>query len=331
MTKDSIMQKTQTTNGAFRMARTFRTLLTSRRAVRHSGFVILWTFMIPLVVGTPAVAADNEYEMENDIVYGKGGDEDLKLDLARPKHGEGPFPGLVLIHGGGWSGGHRAGFRGLAIEAAKRGYVAVTISYRLTQPDPETKLGKVPFPAQLHDCKCAVRWLRANADKYRVDQHRIAVAGGSAGGHLSLLVGLTDASHKLEGNGGHADQSSRVQAVVNIFGPTEMTECWKTSPGAQPFIKGLIGEPDKNADAFQAASPVTYISRDDPPVLTLHGDKDTLVPVSQATLLDEKMKAAGAKHELLILAGAGHGFVGENLKKSNDAMWSFLEKTLKAK
>ena len=270
----------------------------------------------------------DEFTIENNIVYGKGGSEELKLDMARP-NGSGPFPALVLIHGGGWSGGNRAGFHGLAIEAAKRGYVAMTISYRLTQPDTTTKLGKVPFPAQINDCKCAVRWLRANADKYHVDQKRIAVGGGSAGGHLSLLVGLTDASHKLEGDGGHADQSSRVQAVVNIFGPTDMAELWKTSPDARPFIKGLIGEPEQAAAAYKAASPVTYISDDDPPVLTLHGDKDTLVPPSQAKLLDEKMKAAKAKHELLILEGAGHGFAGEAQKKSNEAMWRFLDKQLK--
>ena len=281
------------------------------------------------VIGIQFIStARAEVEIENNIVYGKGGAEELKLDMAKPD-GAGPFPALVLIHGGGWSGGNRASFHGLAIEAAKRGYVAMTISYRLTQPDTTTKLGKVPFPAQINDCKCAVRWLRANADKYHVDKNRIAVGGGSAGGHLSLLVGLTDASHKLEGDGGHADQSSRVQAIVNIFGPTDMAECWKTSPDARPFIKGLIGEPDSSPEAYKAASPVTYISEDDPPVLTLHGDKDTLVPPSQAKLLDKKMKAAKAKHELLILEGAGHGFAGEAQKKSNEAMWSFLDKQLK--
>ena len=281
------------------------------------------------VIGIQFIStARAEVEIENNIVYGKGGAEELKLDMARPD-GAGPFPAFVLIHGGGWSGGNRASFHGLAIEAAKRGYVAMTISYRLTQPDTTTKLGKVPFPAQINDCKCAVRWLRANADKYHVDKNRIAVGGGSAGGHLSLLVGLTDASHKLEGDGGHADQSSRVQAIVNIFGPTDMAELWKTSRDARPFVKGLIGEPDSSSAAYKAASPVTYISEDDPPVLTLHGDKDTLVPPSQAKLLDAKMKAAKAKHELLIIEGAGHGFAGEAQKKSNEAMWNFLDKQLK--
>ena len=272
-----------------------------------------------------------EVIVEKDLVYGKGVDVDLKLDLARPKVGEGPFPGLVLIHGGGWSGGNRQSFFPLMQQAAERGYVAVTISYRLTDPDPDTKLGRVPFPAQIEDCKCAVRWLKANARKYHVNAEQIAVAGGSAGGHLSLLVGLTDASHKLEGNGGAPEQSSRVNAVVNIFGPTDMVECWKTSPGAQPFIQGLLDAPEKAPDAYKAASPVTYISDDDPPVLTLHGSADKLVPPSQARLLDEAMKKAGARHELLILDGQGHGFGGESQKKAMETMWSFLDTQLKPK
>lgn len=290
----------------------------------------LWTAALLLAFATTPVCRA-EVIVEKELVYGKGGAVDLKLDLARPKSGDGPFPALVLIHGGGWSGGNRQTFAGLAQQAAERGYVAVTISYRLTQPDPMTKLGKTPFPAQIEDCKCAVRWLKANAEKYHVDVNRIAVGGGSAGGHLSLLVGLTDATHKLEGNGGHADQSSRVNAVVNIFGPTDLAECWKTSTGARPFLQGLAGTPDDSPEAITAASPVTYISSDDPPVLTLHGSADTLVPPSQAKLLDAAMKAAGAKHELLILEGQGHGFAGESQKQSMETMWRFLETNLKPK
>lgn len=272
-----------------------------------------------------------EIVVEQDLVYGKGGDVELKLDLARPKDGEGPFPGLVLIHGGGWAGGKRQDFKPVMQQAAEKGYVAITITYRLTEPDPATKLGKVPFPAQIEDCKCAVRWLKANAKKYHVDPDHIGVGGASAGGHLSLLVGLTDARSKLEGQGGNADQSSRVQAVVNIFGPTDMADCWRLSPQARPFIEGLLGKPEDAVDAYKAASPVTYVTDDDPPVLTLHGASDTLVPPSQAQLLDDAMKLTKAKHELLILEGQGHGFGGDAQKKAADAMWSFLDKNLKVK
>lgn len=298
---------------------------------RRGGQVVaaLALMAVSFLLACTAEAADVIWE-EN-VVYGKGGDEELKLDLVRPSTGTGPFPAMVFIHGGGWVGGNRAGFKSWALQAAQHGYVSMTISYRLTQIDPQTKLGKVPFPAQIEDCKCAIRWLRANAAKYNVDPQRIGVGGGSAGGHLSLLVGLTDASHKLEGRGGHADQSSRVQAVVNVFGPTDMTKCWETSAGARPFIQGLCGKPEDANNSFKTASPVTYISQDDPPVLTLHGSADTLVPPSQATVLDEQLKAAGVKHDLMIFEGEGHGFKAEGQKKGFDTMWQFLDKHLKTK
>jgi acetyl esterase/lipase len=283
-----------------------------------------------LVAATFSSICCAEVVVEEDVVYGKAGDVELKLDIARPK-GAGPFPGLVLIHGGGWAAGQRKDFRHVAEQAAEHGYVTLTISYRLTEPDPKTKVGKVPFPAQIEDCKCAVRWLRANATKYHVDSDHIGVGGASAGGHLSLLVGLTDAKSKLEGQGGHADQSSRVQAVVNIFGPTDLTDCWRVSPQARPYIQGLLGKPEDAPDVYKAASPVTYVSDDDPPVLTLHGDLDTLVPPSQAQLLDVAMKLTKAKHEMLILEGQGHGFSGDSQKKASEAMWAFLDKHLKVK
>jgi predicted peptidase len=176
--------------------------------------------------------------------------------------------------------------------------------------------------------KAAVRWLRANAEKYHVDPERIGATGASAGGHLSLMVGLTDADDKLEGEGGHPDQSSRVQAVVNVFGPTEMVSSYKNSSVAWIFRLFMGGTPAEAADAYKAASPVTYVSKDDPPVLTLHGDQDALVPVDNARLLDEKMKAAGAEHTLMVLEGQGHGFQGEAAKKADDATWAFFEKHL---
>lgn len=267
---------------------------------------------------------------EENLTYGKGGDRDLRLDLARPE-GDGPFPALVFIHGGGWRGGHRAGYRREIVEAAKRGYVAVTVSYRLTGPDDRGK-AKHPFPAQVHDVKCAVRWLRANAARYHVDPDRIGATGGSAGGHLSLMLGLTDAAAKLEGSGGHADQSSRVQAVVNYFGPTDMIGLHRTSPGAKPIVASFLGgPPEEIRDRYLAASPMTYASKDDPPVLSLHGADDRLVPPDQARLLDKKMKAAGASHTLILLDGQGHGFRGEASAKARTAMYEFFDKHLKPK
>ena len=281
--------------------------------------------------GRCAAAGNDKVVIEDNITYGKAGDTELKLDLARPQ-GDGPFPAIVFIHGGGWSGGNRQGYRGQIQEAAKRGYVAVTISYRLMQFDQakkETTTATPIFPAQIHDAKAAIRWLRANAKKYHINPDRIGVTGGSAGGHLSLLVGLTDPASNLEGDSGNPEQSSRVQAVVNVFGPTEMVGCYEKSSVAWIFRLFMGGTPSEAAERYKAASPVTYVSKDDPPVLTLHGDQDALVPVEQAKLLDEKMKAAGASHALMIFQGQGHGFGGEHDKKAWEATWEFFDRHLK--
>ncbi len=253
----------------------------------------------------------------------------LQLDLAQPAEGEGPFPTLVFIHGGGWSGGNRHSYRASIEGAARRGYVAATISYRLTQPDANS-VPKVPFPAQIHDCKAAVRWLRAHAKDYRIDPERMAAIGGSAGGHLSLLVGLTDKNDRLEGDLGNPDQSSRVQAVVNIYGPTELKSLYETTPVVQGLLKALCnGTPEQVADTYRQASPVTFITADDPLILTLHGDADEIVPVQQARLLDDQLKAAKLNHELIVLAGQGHGFQGPAAVEAQAAIWKFLDARLK--
>jgi acetyl esterase/lipase len=259
------------------------------------------------------------------------GETELKLDLARPS-GDNPHPAIVFIHGGGWTNGDRQRYRNSIKKAAKRGYVAATISYRLMKYDKENKettTATPNFPAQIHDAKAAIRWLRENAEKYNVDPNRIGVTGGSAGGHLSLLVGLTDPDSNLEGESGSPNHSSRVQAVVNVFGPTEMADCYETSSVAWVFRLFTGGTPDEVPEQYKIASPLTYVSKDDPPVLTLHGDQDRRVPVEQAKVLDEKMKAAGASHTLMIFKGQGHGFEKEHQRKAMDAMWDFFDRHLK--
>ncbi len=300
-----------------------------RRTFKHLITPTCVAFTLFCLAGSVARCAG--VALEENITYGKAGGTELKLDLARPQ-GDGPFPAIVFIHGGGWYAGNRQGYRGQIQEAAKRGYVAATISYRLMKFDEkkkETATATQNFPAQIHDAKAAIRWVRANAKKYHVDPNRIGVTGGSAGGHLSLLVGLTDPSAGLEGDSGNPGQSSRVQAVVNVFGPADMVLCYKKSSVAWIFRLFLGGTPGEVPERYKAASPITYVSKDDPPVLTLHGDKDALVPVEQARALDEKMKAVGASHTLIIFKGQGHGFGGEDGKKAADATWEFVARHLK--
>jgi len=303
-------------------------ILSDRKSIRRA-LCILSFGMAAVLLGKNLLAA--EIILEQDLTYGKVGDVELKLDLARPKEGSGPFPAIVCIHGGAWAGGQRSDHRGQIEKAARKGYVAVTISYRLTEPDPKTHAGKFPFPAQIQDCKCAVRWLRSVADKYHIDTERIGVTGASAGGHLALLVGLVDEKAGMEGDGGHSNQSSRVQAVVNFCGPTDLTREYGEVKVVQPFLVALCGgTPESAAESYRGASPITYVSKqqDPPPMLTLHGDHDDIVPVSQAKLFDDAMRSAGLHHELVVIRGQGHGIHGPLVESS---CWNFFDKYLKSK
>lgn len=293
---------------------------------------VLLPALILLVGLSSSLAADEPVKsiVERGVVYAKAGERELKLDIARPE-GDGPFPALVFIHGGGWRGGKREDFFPFVSLAAQRGYVAATVSYRLTDPDADGKAAN-PFPSAIHDVKAAVRWLRAHASDWRIDPDRIGVAGGSAGGHLALLVGLTDEKSGLEGDLGHAQHSSRVRAVVNYFGPTDMVRGYETTipQGRELITSFLNGTPDEQPANYKQASPVTWISPDDPPILTFHGGKDTLVPTEQARILDERLKAAELDHTLVIFDDQGHGFRADLMLISVDKMFSFFDEHLKS-
>jgi acetyl esterase/lipase len=283
-------------------------------------FTLLALGASPLV----AQAQEKKFEVqtESELVYGKGGDKELKLDLAMPKDAEGPFPAVVCIHGGGWHGGSRQDLAKTIEVLAGRGYVAVTIAYRLAPT--------FTFPAPIEDCKAAVRWLRANAKKYKVNPERIGALGYSAGGHLACLLGTSDKSDGLEGNGGNAEQSSRVQAVVSFFGPTDLTRTdWNKDVEKNvltPFLGGTLTE---KPEVYKKASPVTYVTKDDPPFLFFHGTKDPLVPLEHSKALAEKLKAAGVSADVVVMEGEGHGWGGEKLVKTLEQMVAFLDEQLK--
>ena len=173
--------------------------------------------------------------------------------------------------------------------------------------------------------KAAVRWLRANANKYNIDPDHIGAAGWASGGHLALMLGLTDASDGLEGDGANMNYSSRVQAVVSAGGLTELASCYKDSSDFKGPISAFIGaSPEEAPDRYKAASPVTYVTKDDPPILLIYGDSDYSVPISQAVLLDAKLQEAGVIHTLMVKKGGIH----------TDYLWipevlSFFDKYLK--
>jgi acetyl esterase/lipase len=284
-----------------------------------------------LILVQAASAADPvpNVVLEEKIIYGKAGTEDLKLDLARPEHPTDLLPGIIYIHGGGWEGGSRQEFRSEIQEAAKRGYVAITIDYRLNKVDKEGK-PKYPFPAQLEDAKCAVRWLRANAEKYHLDAQHIGATGTSAGGHLSLMLAVTGADKQFEGTGGNPGVSSQVQAVVNHFGPTDFAKMYGYNKMVDKiFDRFLGGTPQQRPEQYKAGSPVSYVSKDACPILTIHGTVDKLVPVDQAVEFDAAMKNAGGTSKLMILDNEGHGFRGPERLKARDATLVFFDAYLK--
>lgn len=266
--------------------------------------------------------ADEPPATQYDIVYTKVGDQELKLDLARPATGDGPFPAVVIIHGGAWRGGNKDSNRGFMNKFAERGYVAVSPQYRFCPKD--------LFPAQVHDVKAAVRWLRAHAGEYKIDPGHIGATGFSAGGHLALMLGVTGPDDGLEGDVAADAPSSRVQAVVNFFGPTELN-----APDIPDISKPLVrdflgGSPEEKPEACKQASPVTFTSKDDPPILTFQGTKDPLVPHTQAFRLTDAQTNAGVAGRVELLVGAGHGWGGDDLERTFDEMLDFFDQHLKA-
>lgn len=263
---------------------------------------------------------------KQDLVYGRGGETDLKLDLQMPAEGDGPFPAVVCIHGGGWQAGHRAQPEMVLLTQliAQHGYVAVTITYRFAPKD--------KYPAQIHDCKAAVRWLRANAKTYKVDPDHIGAIGFSAGGHLTSLLATTDKNDGLEGEGGNPEQSSRIQAAVNYFGPTDMTKKdWSDAIEQQFFIPTLGGKFAEQPELYKRFSPASFATKDDPPMLFQHGDKDQLVAVRHSVDMAKQLQELGIESHADVYVGAGHGWVGADLIKSLQTSFDFFDKHLKPK
>ena len=239
------------------------------------------------------------------LAYLPNGHERQKLDLYLPPQSEGsaPLPLIVWVHGGAYRGGSKENCR--SARFLHHGYAAASINYRLSQ--------HAVFPAQLEDGKAAIRFLRANAKKYNIDPNRIGVWGSSAGGHLVTLLGTTSDVNDFD-RGPNLHVSSSVRAVCDYFGPTDFTKMSDfesrmdhdapDSPESQ-----LVGGPvQENKEACKRANPITYISKNDPPFLICHGDKDMLVPHNQSVLLNDALEKAGVDVKFHTVKGGGHGF-----------------------
>jgi acetyl esterase/lipase len=285
-----------------------------------------WIVAFFLAAATALHAADtaipDEVAFERGVEYAVVDGTSLQLNLARRKSGDGPFPAVVCIHGGGFRAGNREGYDGLCVALAQRGYVAVTVSYRLAPAH--------QFPAAVHDCKAAVRWLRANATKYHIDPARIGAMGGSAGGHLAQFLGLTAGVPEFEGAGGNEQQSSSVTCVINFYGPSDFTKSYgKSVDAAEVLPLFLGGDLEHERGRHIRASPLNWITPDAAPTLCIQGTEDKYVAHEQAVWLIDRLKACGVDAELLTLEGAGHGFKGEDASKADERMFAFLATHLK--
>jgi len=258
------------------------------------------------------------------IAYVSNGAERQKLDLYLPATGTN-LPLIVWIHGGGWMEGSKENPPGLRFLI--HGFALASINYRLSQD--------AIFPAQLIDCKAAIRWLRAHALEHGIDPNRIGVWGASAGGHLVALLGATGGVKEFD-QGENPGVSSRVQAVCDWFGPTDLAQITKypsdiNHAGPDSPESRLLGGPiAQNLEKAARANPIRYITKDDPPFLIMHGDKDPTVPLEQSRLLAEALQKAGVPVIFRVVPGGGHGGPAFRQQEELDRLYNFFVRNLKS-
>lgn len=275
--------------------------MTSRFEFVHGCLIAILIIASWIVAGSTVVAADEDQIPDGITVlynlrYREGSAKDWVLDLAMQKEYRGkPRPAIIVIHGGGWLEGDKSSFStpenrppGNIIDFAKLGFVAATINYRLSK--------EAPFPAALHDCQCAVRWLRANAEKFQIDPDSIGAWGNSAGGHLALMLGMANDQPDLEGEGPYLEHSSRVQSVVSDSGPIDLLHQYEHQQIPSAIEQFLGGPPTgPRSRAYELASPISHISAQTPPLMLIYGEADTQVGVETADRFVVALRQAGLK------------------------------------
>jgi acetyl esterase/lipase len=284
--------------------------------------VLLMSLVQPAAAQPPKTKVPDGVTPHLDLPYVENGHVRQKLDLYLPQKSDGPLPVLVWIHGGGWQAGDKA--NPPLLPYATKGYAVASVNYRLSQ--------HAIYPAQIEDCKAAIRWLRANAKKFNLNPDKIGVAGASAGGHLVALLGTTGDAKELEGTGGNLDQPSRVQCVVDLFGPTDLSKMGGTHDNpTSPEAKLLGGPVQEVKEKVAKANPIAFVTKSSAPFLILHGDKDKTVILSQSEMLVDALKKVGVEVRLVVVAGAGHGGPTFMLGDNAAIVEEFFGKHLKGK
>ena len=251
------------------------------------------------------------YSLTPNITYQRAGGGDLTLDVYRPRGATSPNPTLIYIHGGGWTNGSKEASALTFLPYLEMGWSVVNVSYRLADA--------AHAPAAVEDCRCALRWVYRNAEQFNFDLDRIVVTGNSAGGHLSLTTGMLPASAGLDRQcpgdrrrtwptGPTSTAELQVAAIINWYGITDVLDLVNRGPGTSGnFTEAWLGSRSDRDDVAKRVSPTNYVRRDLPPILTIHGDADPIVPYDHATRLHELLDAAGVPNELLTIEGGGHG------------------------
>lgn len=234
--------------------------------------------------------------IEEGVVFGTGGGRDLKCDVYTPPGRPENAPAVLLVHGGSWRNGDRTQLRGYGVLIGREGYLCVCTEYRL--------LGEATWPAQIHDVKAAIRWMRANSSHLGLDPERVVIEGNSAGGHLALLAAGTPGRPDFEGEGGNAGVPTDVAAVLAVYPPTDLATMKR---GVNEPIASSV-EPDEVAEIVRTASPINYVTPDFPPTLLIHGTKDEVVPHHQSVRMYQALEKAGVPVELHTYGNQPHAF-----------------------
>jgi acetyl esterase/lipase len=279
-----------------------------RAAAEERRRLMIWPANLRMVKSVDYVPGSHEVAHQLDLFIPTGPTSPDASPASKERRG---LPLVVHIHGGGWSAGDKEQEH-IFVPLLHQGYAVAAINYRLS--------GEALWPAQIYDCKAAIRWLRAHAQEYGINPDKIGVWGESAGGHLAAMIATTSGENEWEGNEGNLQVSSRVQAVCDWFGPSDLVTLVQQSGkpisldpheklrSAREFTEGLLGgKVENHLNQARQASPITYVSKTSAPILIMHGDRDTLVPPAQSTELYMALKAKNADATLHIVQGAGHG------------------------
>ncbi|MCI0349926.1 MAG: alpha/beta hydrolase [Acidobacteriales bacterium] len=274
-----------------------------------------------------AVLIGHDYGVEPNITYSVANNYESKLDIYLPRSPKKAVPVVMLIHGGGWVAGTKESSVLYVLPYLQMGFAVVNVEYRL---------GRVsPAPAAVEDCLCALHWIGRNAEKYHFDLNKVVVTGGSAGGHLALTTAMIPESAGFENlcaseddpnwSGPWKSPRPKVAAVVNWFGITDVADMLQGASNIRSYAVSWLGSLPNREDLARRLSPLTYVRADLPPILTIHGDADKLVPYSHGVRLHEALAKARVRNQLFTIAGGGHGdFTPEQQLKAWDAIHGFL-------